>query len=152
MCHALAKNMLAGTGGEGVLDTPGLMSEGVECTNCHVEVPGRTKHHPISLKADTQTCVNCHEEGYAKMVAGWQVDYQTRLNHLEELYASLGLQYLSSSKRKLLGTLLGDAEYNLELIRKDGSRGAHNLDYINALADKTTRNLNYIQQEFSKYR
>ena len=132
-CHGLPSKMFAGTGGREVPDTAGIMTGAVKCPECHIQKDPPTKHGAIKYEFNPQSCVDCHSEGYDKQVADLQKDYTEKLEKLEERFKSISKKAEKASKSEPM-ELLNLAEYNLEMIKRDQSRGVHNPQYIDAIA------------------
>jgi nitrate/TMAO reductase-like tetraheme cytochrome c subunit len=164
--HAAAESIYVGTGG---LDTPGvadvMFDAQVTCAGCHVAPSAGALEAPAPgmPRATGESCVACHGAGYDRVLEGWQRD--TREAHRKAatlVSAAKRTVYAAGSRdpaRASARTLIAQAEKNLELVVRDGSWGAHNVIYANALietavvkavaaAEKTGRKISYAETAF----
>jgi len=164
--HATAENIYVGTGG---LDTPGvadaMFDAQVSCSGCHVAPStGAIEASAAGMpRATGESCVACHGAGYDRVLQGWQRD--TRAAHRKAsalVAAARAAVYATGARdpaRAKARTLIAQAEKNLDLVASDGSWGAHNVIYANALietaavkadnaAKETGRKISYAETAF----
>jgi len=145
-CHS-QRTVLEGKGAKGVEDTRSFHS-GVSCVSCHMS----EANHDMKLfrpddpkTPDPDTCTRCHNDNNRKMRAKqlpeWQEFYKEAMDPIEADMAAISAaikekpDLLNADLKEKLNTVRA----NLFIIQRDGSRGAHNLDYaleIMALATK----------------
>ena len=100
---------------------PDAMAEAeLGCIDCHTGEDGEVAPSMLSM------CVDCHEEGYDTLAEEWIDETKAYETSLAELIAVLE----SSSLSEMEKTSLRTAKEALESVRKDGSRGVHNPDYV----------------------
>jgi uncharacterized CHY-type Zn-finger protein len=136
LCHQLQLRMNLGIEGIGVADTPNYMypNETV-CSDCHLS---EYDYKMNTDKLKTQVCVTeCHEEGYDDTLDEWQNQTVELLKKIEPQVLSVGRD-IDAAKRagRNVGPaeeLYNDANYNFRLVKDDGSKGGHNVDYAEAL-------------------
>lgn len=138
-CHIGQVNMHAGKGAKDVEDMPGLMNEVAECGDC-----GHSDGN--KFKADISTCDGCHDEGYQDMVSDWQSEYKVSVapvkvlvEKVEKLLKTAGKKH--SSEVAEAEELFNIAKYNYDYAVKDGSYGAHNNEYTDAMLSKAKEEL-----------
>lgn len=138
--HSIQEKVYAGSGGRGVAVLPDPMFlAGVSCRGCH-EVK-LVKSHAETIfelpEFNPSSCSNCHGKGYDKLVAQWQKIVKERLNKIETeveiagLLKKVGLRNFNDENVNL----------NLEIVKRDGSFGAHNIKYINLLLDVVEKDI-----------
>lgn len=132
--HSIQERIYSGSGGVEmpILPDPMFLA-GVSCRGCH-EVK-LVKTHAETLfelpEFNPASCSNCHGEGYDKLVSQWQKIVRERLSKLEleskvaELLKKAGLIKYSEQ----------NVNINLEIAKRDGSFGVHNIKYVNLLLD-----------------
>jgi nitrate/TMAO reductase-like tetraheme cytochrome c subunit len=115
--HSLQEGMYLGTGG---LDTPSVPSAmfgaDVSCVACHKGAEHGRLTTGAFPRATAESCVSCHGVVYKRVFERWQKE--TR-----------------KPSRASARTLIAQAEKNLDLVAADGSYGAHNIIYTNALLE-----------------
>jgi hypothetical protein len=137
--HSIQEEMYMGLGGKGVSVKPDPMFlSNVACFGCHG-----------SQKSIGESCNFCHGEGYGRLMNLWQRSVSSRVKLLKERLDLLRdlTSGLGSGRIK---TLLSDAGENLRLILKDGSRGAHNIHFADALLKRAEENLREVESLFGK--
>jgi hypothetical protein len=124
--YLLQREVYAGNGGRGVVRSPDPMYLAtVNCTACHKDK---------DLAVDPMICNTCHEKGFDKTMAE-QKEYITgMLDSLSELLIESRLQGVPES-------LIDGAQYNYDLIVKDGSFGVHNIKYVKDLINYSIQRL-----------
>ncbi|MEW6088354.1 MAG: NapC/NirT family cytochrome c [bacterium] len=147
-CHIGQVNMHAGKGAKEVEDMPGLMNGQAECGDC-----GHSEGN--NFKADVSTCDGCHSSGYKDMVKDWQAGYEASVAPVKGLIDEVD-KLLKKEGKKLSSdiaeaeSLFNDAKYNYDYAVKDGSRGAHNSDYSDAMLKKAKEKLEKAKDLLSK--
>ncbi len=141
--HAAAENIYVGTGG---LDTPNvadaMFDAQVSCSGCHVAPTAGVGEAPVAgamPRATGESCVACHGRGYERMLEMWQRDTREAYRRGAALVAAAKASVYATGARDPARarsrTLIAQAEKNLELVARDGSWGAHNVVYVNALIE-----------------
>lgn len=140
--HAPAENLYVGTGGLDTASVPDAMFEAqVSCAGCHVAPStGALEAFAAGMPHATgEACVTCHGAGYDRVLKDWQRDTREAHRKASALVAAAkGAVYASGAgdaARAKARTLIAQAEKNLELVARDGSWGAHNVIYANALIE-----------------
>ncbi|HUU57740.1 MAG TPA: cytochrome c3 family protein, partial [bacterium] len=134
--HSEQENVYLGIGG---LDTPSVPSAKFEarisCAGCHGAVPAEGAFP----RATGESCVSCHGAGYDRVLERWQRDTgEAHRKGAALVAAAKAAVYAAGGRdpaRAHPRTLVAQAEKNLELVAADGSRGAHNIIYANALIE-----------------
>jgi len=151
--HGAASLLYAGTGAAGVADRPSRMFEtGVACEACHTgraahlaarsasaRAGGGAAHGAMAgsavAEAGNLDCVHCHGPGYDGMLGDWQACVGEELERLGPLLDELAAALPGGDAQHPARAPFLEARQNLDLVRRDGSRGAHNPTYaIEALA------------------
>lgn len=100
------------------LDIPNPMSEGVGCVDCHKD------ERENIIRPGKKSCTNCHESEYEDMFDEWQESGNDLLKKLNEKIKSENLKP-------------GAPAYNmLIMLEKDGSKGVHNPELYDKLAEE----------------
>jgi len=140
--HHSVRDLYAGRGAVGVEDDPSRMYQTrVHCEACHTgrsaRKPGDGAHGPAGdvppghaplAAAGAVDCIHCHGPGFDGMLEEWQGAVGGRLAHLGPLLDALE-QKLPPDADHPARELYRDARRNVELVARDGSRGAHNVTY-----------------------
>ena len=141
-CHHLQKRMIGGIARFGVAEEPAIMAD-VDCSDCHTVLHGGNNR-----AATLQTCVDCHEEGYDEFVADWQDETRSRLAELREKDAEIRRLEVTARSRSVptetiraAEMLRTEARSFFDLIEKDRSGGAHNIDFAGTLLDAAEEKL-----------
>lgn len=167
--HSLQQGMYLGTGG---LDTPNVPSAmfgaAVACNACH-EAPahgisGGAAGNGMFPRATGESCASCHGVVYKRMLERWQKETRKTYERARALVNSAKAAVYATGprdpSRASARTLIAQAEKNLDLVAADGSYGAHNIIYTNALletaalkadkaAKKVGRGLSYEPNRFA---
>jgi len=117
-CHTTQESVLVGTP-DGFDALPGTM-ESLDCSECHGEAPD------VVAQPSPALCVLCHEPGYDAMLGEWQ-------ETIGGLAETLELALPSARRSGADAQTLERARRALDLVRKDGSRGAHNFELCRKL-------------------
>ena len=137
-CHS-QRAVLEGKGGRGIEDVRSFHSA-VTCVSCHMseanhdlklfrpDDPGLPEDRP-------DTCTRCHKDNSrkirAKQLPDWHIFYKEAMDPVEADMAAISAKL--KEKPDLLNAdleaKLSTIRFNLSILRRDGSRGAHNLDF-----------------------
>jgi hypothetical protein len=137
--HTVQEDLYLGIGG---LDTASVPSEKFEaqipCSGCHDGAEAMAAGGPFP-PATGGSCTSCHGAGYDRVLQGWQRDTRTAHRKASAMVAAAkAAVYATGGRdpaRARARTLIAQAENNLELVARDGSWGAHNVIYANALIE-----------------
>jgi len=137
-CHT-QRAVLEGKGARGIEDVRSFHSA-VTCVSCHMSEANHDMklfrpNDPSIAENRLDTCTRCHKDNNRKMRAkqltDWHEFYEEAINPIEKDMAAI-----SAATKANPGALNADLKakldainFNLEIIKKDGSRGAHNLDF-----------------------
>lgn len=136
--HSVQEGVYIGTGG---LDTPSVASamfDGqVSCSGCHTASGhAGTAAFP---RATRGSCVSCHGVAFGQVYDSWTTETKKSYEKAKAMVAAAkAAVYATGSSdpaRAHARTLIAQAEKNLELVAEDGSYGAHNVIYANALIE-----------------
>lgn len=121
--------LMAGRGGAGAANEPDPMYLAtLNCAACH-------KDKKTFANVDPAVCGNCHEKGFNKILAEQMRFVTSRMRTLQSL--------LAKAKRSVNANadVISRAEANYNLIKKDGSRGVHNIKYVKELLEYSISSL-----------
>ena len=135
--HSEQEEIYSGAGGTNVPVVPDPMFlANVTCEGCHSSM-GQTNTStasfgltdtPLAMRVPAfSSCSTCHGRGFDSLLAMWQSNVKARIQRLE----------IQRSYNILSAGRADTASVNLNLVRKDGSYGAHNNRYVNLLLDRT---------------
>ena len=137
-CHTQDAT-LKGKGARGIEDTRSVHAA-VSCVSCHMTEGNHLMKvirpdDPDLSEKRTDTCTTCHKDnnrkGRARQIQEWQADYKEKMSALQAEVNSISAAL--KEKPDLLNADLkkkfGDLRFNLSLLTRDRSQGAHNLDY-----------------------
>lgn len=96
---------------------------GITCQSCHV----RSEE---GCSDGTDACNQCHVAGYKKLVPRWQKTIRKKVSRLNKL-----LQRAVDDK--LIPEYPPAIKEFIDLLKKDGSAGVHNIFMINDLLDRS---------------
>ncbi|MHC5056239.1 MAG: NapC/NirT family cytochrome c [Planctomycetota bacterium] len=119
---------------------PFAMAKGkVQCLDCHV---GIAKGH--SRKQVRDACAKCHKlAAFSRMLDEWQVGTREAAAELEAIVARakdvLVAGAVSRERQTAVRAARERALAALELVKSDGSAGAHNLEYLNEALSKARK-------------
>ena len=162
--HDASKLVYAGMGARGAENRPSRMFETrVVCDACHT---GRTGYSGMNgdglngsnphagaeahasgsgalvASAGEVDCIHCHGPSFDGMLGTWQSVISGQLERMTPLVASLK-EELTDEVSDEVHALYQDARADLELVRMDGSMGAHNIPYVmdilRGVADRVDR-------------
>lgn len=127
--------ILAGMGGAGIEGKPDPMYLAtLSCSACH-------KDKQLYANVAKEVCNNCHEKGFDKILSE-QMRFVTMQMRLLKNSLIKAKRYHSTGMNRVIH----EAEKNYNLIKEDGSLGAHNIKYIKDLLDYSIINLKQIVQ------
>lgn len=152
-CHS-QRAVLRGTGAEGIEETRSFHS-GVACVSCHMTGGSHSMKvlrpdDPALPEDRVDSCTACHKDNNrntrARQLRDWQSWYRETMEPLEAGLAEIEARmkdrpdlFTDEVKQKLSGV-----RRNLAIIERDGSAGAHNLDYaleVMALASRRLKEM-----------
>jgi nitrate/TMAO reductase-like tetraheme cytochrome c subunit len=125
-CHATQKAVIAGDAG-GFKGDPSPMADAVGCTDCHGQPPAVARPKP-------ETCVGCHDDSYGKMLEDWHDTTEALRTKVEQALAT-------AASRGVESAAVEKARKVLELYGRDGSRGGHNLAFMQKLLEEAAKGL-----------
>lgn len=118
-CHELQASIQKGDASWGAHAIPDPMFEsGMGCLDCHGAPDGSV------ARPTGETCVNCHEPGYDKLLAGWKSDFRMALTSVDSLLHLC---------RKIETPELSALRSRLDKLRKDRSLGVHNYAMVDGI-------------------
>ncbi len=121
--------VMMGQGGRGVQGDPDPMYLAtLNCSACHKDKQFRTPVLP-------EVCNDCHGKGFHKIVSEQKHFVTSKMRLLKTLLVKAKRQQNTAL------TVIQEAEANYNLIREDGSLGAHNIKYIKDLLNYSIRSL-----------
>ena len=140
--HDTTAQLYRGTGARGVKDKPSPMSAAhVQCIACHEILGGMAGHLPhATYEAGEKACLECHGKDVAGMVASWKEETADALKKAEASLAKAeaAAKSLAAPARQTAEQLLGDARFNLDLVRY--GKGVHNLEYAETVLKAVSAN------------
>lgn len=117
--------------------------EEVTCESCHDRIA--REHERARIR---QLCVECHKnkKAYGKMLDEWQQGIREELEGLQRLQRKgRALLYsgieLSEGAEEALRDALAASGKAIDLVRRDGSGGAHNLEYLYSVVSGAAKGL-----------
>ena len=123
-CHEVAYAFYSGTSFLLEGESPDIMFEAeLECYSCHTDDEGKI------IRATGTGCVNCHEEGYNDLLGEWQEGSKTALETIDGMLQTMDNIALDTVQKAQLETI----ENIVNVVKEDGSMGAHNYATIEAL-------------------
>jgi cytochrome c nitrite reductase small subunit len=124
--HTPQEEMYIGIGGEGVPDTPDTMFLArVACNSCHVEAGGDPAAEAKALRG---SCVQCHGQGYGRMVDDWLRGLGGLTRGVAATVSSAEARLRAvGGKREELGRAVHEARHDVDFVRQAG--GQHNVHY-----------------------
>lgn len=160
--HSVPERLYAGKGGVGVKDDPSPMySANVDCQGCHRYESKTVPPAPGGVKiANRQSCISCHGEAFGGILGYWKKDTAEKMNEVKDVFTAIEekLPLLKGKADEITlkeaGELYKRAKVNYNLVREDGSYGAHNKNYIDSLLEKAKKDaqasLKLLEKENSK--
>ena len=153
-CHT-QRTVLEGKGARGIEDTRSFHS-GVACVSCHMS---EANHDMKLFRPDDpkipedrlDTCTRCHNDNNRKMRAkqlpDWLEFYKEAMDPVEADMAIIAARL--KEKPDLLNAdlkaKLDTTDFNLSIIKLDGSHGAHNLDFALEILAKASKDIKEIK-------
>jgi predicted CXXCH cytochrome family protein len=154
-CHT-QRAVLKGQGAKGIEDTRSFHS-GVSCVSCHMS---EGNHRMKVIRPDdpklpgdrTDTCTACHKDGNrearAKQIREWQSWYKESMDPLQA-----DLKTIDAALKEKPGILNAELKARLDALRanvsmivRDGSEGAHNLDFALEIMAQANKDLKEIRK------
>ncbi|MCF6158291.1 MAG: hypothetical protein E3K32_06920 [wastewater metagenome] len=127
--------IMMGEGGKGITGKPDPMYLAtLDCSACH-------KDKQFSTHVTPEVCTNCHTKGFDKVLSEQMHFIASRMQMLKTLLIKEKRQNSAGN------SILWEAEANYNLIREDGSLGAHNIKYIKDLLHYSIKNVKHISKE-----
>ncbi|MDR1728803.1 MAG: hypothetical protein LBT74_12915 [Acidobacteriota bacterium] len=153
-CHS-QRSVLQGKGAKGVEDTRSFHS-GVACVSCHMS---EGNHYMKVMRPDDpsipedrlDTCTRCHKDNNrktrAKQLPDWQAFYKEAMEPVEADLAAIdaALKQKPDALGAELLAKLNVARANLAIVQRDGSKGAHNLDFSLEIAAQAKKSLKEVK-------
>ena len=153
-CHP-QRTVLQGRGAKGVEDMRSFHSA-VACVSCHMT---DARHDMKLIRPDDpglsegrrDTCTLCHKDNNrsarAKQLTGWQASYKKAMEPIEADLAAISAalkakpNLLNAAQKEKLNTV----KSNLNIIQRDGSHGAHNIDFALYIMDLAAKDIKEIK-------
>jgi predicted CXXCH cytochrome family protein len=152
-CHS-QRAVLKGEGAKGIEDMRNVHSA-VTCVSCHMTEGNHLlkvlrPDDPKLAENRMDTCTACHKDNNrktrARQLQEWQAEYKEKMDPLQADLNSINA--VTKEKPDLLNdelkARLANVRFNLSLLERDRSRGAHNLDFaleVMALASADLKEL-----------
>jgi nitrate/TMAO reductase-like tetraheme cytochrome c subunit len=149
LCHVAQKRMNLGIEGIGVEHADSYMyPDNATCTDCHLE------ENDWKMKA--QVCIDCHDdEEMGETLHEWQSETADALAKLEVQFNRLraALADARDKGRDIVSAeeLFEDAYWNYSMVADDGTRGAHNIEYAEALLNASQEKLKLVDDMLMAY-
>lgn len=127
--------IMMGRGGKGVKGLPDPMYLAtLNCSACH--------KNEFFAKVNSQVCIDCHENNFDKILIEQKLFVSSRMKVLKSFL-------LNAENYQTPETfhIIQEAAHNYDLIKKDGSLGAHNIKYVKDLLDHSVGQLKDIQNQ-----
>ncbi len=147
-CHS-QEAVLTGKGAKGIAETRSFHS-GIPCVSCHMTEGNHLMKvirpdDPGLAEKRADTCTACHKDNNRKARAAqleeWQATFKEKMDPLQADMKTISSEL--KEKPDLLNAELkskfNDARMNLSILVRDGSRGAHNLDYAMAVMSQASK-------------
>ena len=153
-CHT-QRAVLNGKGARGIEDTRSFHS-GVACASCHMS---ESNHYMKVMRPDDtsipedrlDTCTRCHKDNNrkarAKQLPDWQEFYKEAMDPIEADMKEINtaLKQKPDLLNAELKEKLSSIRTNLAIVQRDGSKGAHNLDFALEIAAQAKSGLKEIK-------
>jgi predicted CXXCH cytochrome family protein len=153
-CHS-QRAILQGKGAKG-MDEARSFHSAVDCISCHMT---GANHRMKLLRPDDpnlpetrlDTCTGCHKDNNRKTRAGqlkdWQAAYKEEMDPLQGdiKLITTALKENPNLLDAAMKTKWDDAVFNINLLVKDGSKGAHNFDLSLSILDAATKDMRAIK-------
>ncbi len=153
-CHT-QRAVLRGKGAKGIDETRSFHSE-VDCVSCHMTEGNhlmkviRPDDPEVSEKR-LDTCTTCHKDNNRKarvvQLQEWQATYKKGMDPLQADMNAIdtALKEKPNLLNDALKTKLNNVRTNLSMLAKDGSRGAHNVDFTSEIMSLAAKDLREIK-------
>jgi len=153
-CHT-QRAVLQGKGAKGIDETRSFHSD-VDCIACHMTEGNhlmkviRPDDPEVSEKR-LDTCTSCHKDNNRKarvaQLQEWQATYKKEMEPLQADMNAIGaaLKEKPNLLSDALKTKLNNARANLSMLARDGSRGAHNVDFTSEIMSVAAKDLREIK-------
>jgi predicted CXXCH cytochrome family protein len=137
-CHS-QREVLQGKGAKGIEETRSFHSA-IACVDCHMSEGNHLMRvlrpdNPELSESRLGSCTACHKdnnrESRAEQLADWNAWYDETMEPLEAKLKEVNALVKQNPDRMTdaLRTKLDGINGNISIVTRDGSRGAHNLDY-----------------------
>ena len=155
-CHSQQQGtVVTGKGAKGIEDTRSFHSA-VPCVSCHMSEANHDlkvirPDDPKLPEGKLDTCTRCHKDNNrkarAKQLTDWQTFYKKAMDPVEADITAINarLKEKPDMLNADLKAKLSDINANLSLIRRDRSRGAHNLDFALEILEKASKDIKEIK-------
>ena len=153
-CHS-QRAVLEGKGAKGVEDVRSFHSA-VTCVSCHMSEANHDlklfrPNDPNIPENRLDTCTRCHKDNNRKMRAkqltDWHEFYKKAMTPIEADMSAISAAI--KAKPNLLNAnmkaKLDAINFNLAIIKRDGSQGAHNLDFALEIMAKVSKDIKEIK-------
>jgi predicted CXXCH cytochrome family protein len=153
-CHT-QRAVLQGKGARGIDDTRSFHSA-VDCISCHMS---ETNHLMKVIRPDDpevsdkrmDTCTTCHKDNNRKariaQLQDWQSTYKDEMDPVQaDLTAiSAALKQNPNLLDDQMKQKLNDVRFNVSILTRDMSRGAHNVDFTAEILSNAAKDLRLIK-------
>ncbi len=154
-CHT-QEAVLQGKGARGIEETRSFHSA-IPCVSCHMTEGNHLMKvirpdAPDLSETRTDTCTTCHKDrnkkARAAQIQDWQATYTKDMEELQSDVKAVSamLKEKPDALSADLKTKLGNARANLSILARDGSRGAHNLDFASEIMARAAKDLQEIKE------
>ncbi|MBL7010238.1 MAG: cytochrome c3 family protein [Candidatus Marinimicrobia bacterium] len=134
-CHELQAGFYSGITDLSEEEIPDVMyEEEVTCAECHLD---RSK---VSATQGRRSCVDCHDDEYADMVFEWQDSFNGQIGKIDYRLKQVRVDDLVDEHKQTYETIIKV----INMIKKEGSHGVHNIEYVTNLIDNIEKGLNEI--------
>ncbi len=126
-CHELQSGLYSGITDLLDEEIPDVMyEEEVTCAECHLN------RSIISGIQGRYSCADCHDDEYEDMVFEWQQGVSERIEILNVQLKQISMNTLTRAEKQSYERIVTV----ISSIKKEGSGGVHNIEYVNNLIDK----------------
>ena len=149
VCHEAQFDMNRGTGALDVAGEESIMLQaGVGCLDCHTGVT-RGTYRPSGA-----TCLGCHDDSYIEVFNLWEAETGALLAQIkaQRVEVEEALKKADEVHRNTTEAwkLYEKGLFNLKLVKNDGTRGVHNVDYAQAILKSVAADFTAVLQELNK--
>lgn len=131
--YKVQEQIMKGMGGMGIEGEPDPMYIAtLNCSACH---KGKQRYTNV----DPMVCNNCHEKGFDRILTEQMRFVTSQMRLLGNLLTKAKKRHDVNARQ-----VIHEADTNYNLIRADGSLGAHNIKYVKYLLDYSVTNLKQI--------